>query len=928
MARLSVVVAVSLFASMVAAGPVAGQEDTGAGFSDVTGGVHKPAIDALAAMGVFEGTECAEGMFCPDDDMKRWTMGVWLVRVLDEEEPAAVSASSFADVDFEKWWLAHLERLAELEITKGCLVDPLRFCPDESVNRAQMATFLVRAFDLETAEPAGFTDTAGNTHQSNIDALAAARVTAGCATGPLRYCPDRSVTRAQMATFLARALGLVELPPPIEEEPVAFPGAGVSVTAGRADWSSGYFQAELYKLLLEELGYRVSDPAARELGPNHAYAAMARGEIDYWPNSWYPGHLAWLAGGLPDGSLVDDHVTIVGEELLAGGLQGFLVTKSFADQYGVYTMDELNRNAAALAAFDATDSNPGNGVADIFGCPEDWTCDNIIENMIAFSGWDNIVQVTAGYDAMFAQALDNVNEGIPMILYTWTPAAYITQLRPGDNVYWMGVDEILDDSNPANQEGGALHSQHRADGSGGFASIGVDQCPSAADEPSGRCKIGWVAADILVTANSDFLAANPAAEALFEAVKLSVIDVSLANVAMGGGRSPTYLAAQWIADNRNLVDPWLATARAAGPARTPVPVEGPAPDEGAEEETVRRTDVDVIAGRANWSSGYFQAELYKLLLEELGYTVSNPAEMELGPNRAYVAMARGEIDYWPNSWYPGHLAWLAGGLPDGSLVDDHVTIVGEELIAGGLQGFLVTKSFADEYGVYTMDELNRNAAALAAFDATDSNPGNGVADIFGCPEDWTCDNIIENMIAFSGWDNIVQVTAGYDAMFAQALDNVGEGIPMVLYTWTPTSYITQLRPGDNVYWMGVDEILDDSNPANQEGGQEHSQLGSDGSGGFASIGVDQCPSAADEPSGRCKIGWVAADILVTANSDFLAANPAAEALFEAVKLSVIDVSLANVAMGGGRSPTYLAAQWIADNRNLVDQWITAARAAA
>ena len=557
------VVAAVLVASMAAAGPVAAQEDAAGGFSDVTGGVHKPAIDALAAMGVFEGTECAEGMFCPGDEMKRWTMAVWLVRALDQAEPPAVDGSSFADVDFEKWWLPHVERLAELEVTKGCLVDPLRFCPDRSVTRAQMATFLVRAFDLESAEPAGFTDTAGGTHETSIDALAAARVTAGCGTSPLRYCPDRSVTRAQMATFLARALGLVEVPAPIEEEPAAFPGAGVSVTAGRANWSSGYFQAELYKLLLEELGYTVSDPAELELGPNTGYLAMAHGEMDYWPNSRYPGHLAWHLAELPDGSLVEDHVTIVGEEMLAGGLQGFLVTKSFADEYGVYTMDELNSNAAALAAFDATDLNPGNGVANIFGCPVNWTCDNIIENMIAFSGWGNISQVSAGYDAMFAQAVDNVGEGIPMVLYTWTPTAYITELRPGDNVYWMGMERVLDDSNPANQNGGEEHDQRGTDGSGGYASIGADQCPSAADQPSGRCKIGWIAADILVTANSDFLAANPAAEALFEVVKLSVIDVSLANVAQSERESPTDLAAQWIADNRNLVDQWLTAARAA-----------------------------------------------------------------------------------------------------------------------------------------------------------------------------------------------------------------------------------------------------------------------------------------------------------------------------------------------------------------------------
>ena len=527
-------------------------------------GVHQPAVDALYELGVFEGTGCVDGSgLCPSEPMRRWEMAVWLVRVLDQVEPPAVGESSFADVDFEKWWLPHVERLAELEVTKGCLVDPLRFCPDRSVTRAQMATFLVRAFDLGSAEPAGFTDTAGGTHETSIDALAAARVTVGCGTSPLRYCPDRSVTRAQMATFLARALGLVEVPAPIEEEPAAFPGAGVSVTAGRADWSSGYFQAELYKLLLEELGYTVSDPAELELGPNNGYLAMADGEMDYWPNSWYPVHLAWLAGDLPDGSLVEDHVSIVGEEMLAGGLRGFLVTKSFADEYGVYTMDELNSNADALAAFDAADPRPGNGVADIFGCPVGWTCDNIIENMIAFSGWDNIAQISAGYDAMFAQAVDNVGEGLPMVLFTWTPSAYITELRPGDNVYWMGMERVLDGSNPANQEYGEEHDQRGADGSGGYAPISADQCPSAADRPSGRCKIGWIAADILVTANSDFLAANPAAEALFEVVKLSVIDVSLANAAQGEGESPTDLAAQWIADNRVLVDQWLTAARAA-----------------------------------------------------------------------------------------------------------------------------------------------------------------------------------------------------------------------------------------------------------------------------------------------------------------------------------------------------------------------------
>ena len=48
----------------------------------------------------------------------------------------------------------------------------------------------------------------------------------------------------------------------------AQPGEGVTVLAGRANWHLGYFQAALFKLLLEELGYRVSDPAELEMSPN------------------------------------------------------------------------------------------------------------------------------------------------------------------------------------------------------------------------------------------------------------------------------------------------------------------------------------------------------------------------------------------------------------------------------------------------------------------------------------------------------------------------------------------------------------------------------------------------------------------------------------------------------------------------------------
>ena len=333
------------------------------------------------------------------------------------------------------------------------------------------------------------------------------------------------------------------------------PGDGVSVTMAKADWSTEDPNAYVAHLLLAELGYDVSDPKDLELGPANAYIAMAQGDADFWINSWYPGHNSWLANELPDGSLVGDHVSPVGEMMMAGGFQGYLISKSFAEEYGITSLDDFNSNADAIAAYDAGDPDPGNGIADIYGCQESWTCDDIIQNQIAVSGWENIKQTIAGYDAMFAEAVTKADAGEPAIVYTWTPSAYITQLRPGDNVLWLSVNDVIDDSNPTGVEGGEGHDQRP-----GTASIGEDQCPGS---EGGVCQLGWVAADIQASANNDWLEANPAAAKLLELFQMSVIDVSLMKVEMAEGTAVLDLAQGWIEDNRAQVDEWLEAARAA-----------------------------------------------------------------------------------------------------------------------------------------------------------------------------------------------------------------------------------------------------------------------------------------------------------------------------------------------------------------------------
>ena len=89
--------------------------------------------------------------------------------------------------------------------------------------------------------------------------------------------------------------------------------------------------------------------------------------------------------------------------------------------------------------------------------------------------------------------------------------------------------------------------------------------------------------------------------------------------------------------------------------------------------------------KADWSTEDPNAYVAHLLLAELGYDVSDPKDLELGPANAYIAMAQGDADFWINSWYPGHNSWLANELPDGSLVGDHVSPLGEMMMAGGLR---------------------------------------------------------------------------------------------------------------------------------------------------------------------------------------------------------------------------------------------------
>ena len=141
---------------------------------------------------------CAETLFCPTSVVTREQMASFLVRAL---HLPATTADFFGD-DESSIHEANINRLAAAGITGGCA--PGRFCPTATVTREQMASFLVRAFDLPSAAIDYFTDDETSIHEGDINRLALSGITGGCDAN--RYCPRAFVTREQMAAFLHRAL--------------------------------------------------------------------------------------------------------------------------------------------------------------------------------------------------------------------------------------------------------------------------------------------------------------------------------------------------------------------------------------------------------------------------------------------------------------------------------------------------------------------------------------------------------------------------------------------------------------------------------------------------------------------------------------------------------------------------------------------------
>ena len=140
---------------------------------------------------------CTDTRYCPVSAVTRGQMASFIARAM--QLPAATK-DYFSD-DNGLTHEADINKIAEAGLTRGCA--PGRYCRNDDLSRGQMAAFLARALDLPAATKDYFSDDEGSSLEPEINAAAEAGLTAGCGNG--RYCPATAVTREQMAAFLLRA---------------------------------------------------------------------------------------------------------------------------------------------------------------------------------------------------------------------------------------------------------------------------------------------------------------------------------------------------------------------------------------------------------------------------------------------------------------------------------------------------------------------------------------------------------------------------------------------------------------------------------------------------------------------------------------------------------------------------------------------------
>jgi glycine betaine/proline transport system substrate-binding protein len=281
-------------------------------------------------------------------------------------------------------------------------------------------------------------------------------------------------------------------------------------------------------------------------------------------------------------------------------------------------------------------------------------------------------------------------------------------------------------------------------------------------------------------------------------------------------------------------------------------------------------------------------------LEELGYEIDTPLELgEYGS--LHVALANGDADFTAVHWRILHESFFENSGGDEDL--ERLGVFVENV----LQGYLIDKATAEEHGITNLEQF-QDPEIAALFD-TD---GNGTADLTGCNPGWGCERVIEHQIPEYGLEDTVTHNQGsYFALVADTIERFEQDEPIFYYTWTPLWVSGVLVPGEDVEWLSVP---------------------------YTSLPDDPDATAEATSAEGKNLGFAVDNIMVLANDDWAAENPAAAAFLDAASVPIDDISAQNLRMREGEDDREDIRQhteeWISEHEEEFNSWLEAGRSAA
>ena len=262
------------------------------------------------------------------------------------------------------------------------------------------------------------------------------------------------------------------------------------IKMGKADWDTGFFQAEIYKKALEKMGYKVSGPTVMK--PQVFYVAAAAGDMDLWVNGWFENHNTYVTEAM-------GKVKPVGYVVEKGGLQGYLIDKKTADKFNIKSIMDIKKHAKEF------DIN-SDGKADMVACPPGWGCEKIITKHFEELGLGEFINpLKADYSASMADTISRYKNGKSILFYTWTPNWSVGTLKLGEDVVWIEAP---------------------------YSDTKEVKVPNATKS---KLNMGFAVNDIRAAANVDFLKANPKVEKMLKKASIPLADIAEQNLKMNAG---------------------------------------------------------------------------------------------------------------------------------------------------------------------------------------------------------------------------------------------------------------------------------------------------------------------------------------------------------------------------------------------------------